>query len=245
MLKAFTEYLVGLKKNEMVTDKDGNEYILQGDEYTKLENKDPVIGDRLNSTTLQGIVDYVINRVDNKLAGEKLLVHILSPDKVELYSDIMGETTCKENDRTLLISSNAIVPDRYLRRYLDTENFVIELMSKYKENDDLNNIMRLASNIVKDQSVQTADDGVSQKIQAKTGVATVSNVEVKNPFTLIPFRTFPEIQQPKSYFIFRINKDGECALFDSGDSIWRNEAMNSIKAFLEDKLKGHNVNIIM
>lgn len=247
MFKEFAEYLVGLKRSEIISDKDGNEYILcdQRSTYKKIKSHTPLINENLESSTLQGIVDYIKMQTDIRLIGEKLLIDIKSPLEVSLFSDVFYEEVEHEHKRIKLVTSKAILPTRCINRFMDTEQFVIELMSKYEETPDLNDILVLASNIVKNSDVQVADDGISQKVQAKTGIATVKNVEVKNPFKLKPYRTFTEVEQPESYFIFRIDKNGDCSLFDSGDSSWRNEAMNKIKAFLEEKLQGENVNIIM
>ncbi|KHO31340.1 hypothetical protein OR63_10900, partial [Clostridium tetani] len=82
------------------------------------------------------------------------------------------------------------------------------------------------------------DDGVSQAATIKTGVASVNEVKVPNPVVLAPFRTFPEIEQPESKFIFRMQSGPRAALFEADGGAWRNEAMIKIKAYLEEQLKG-------
>ena len=66
--------------------------------------------------------------------------------------------------------------------------------------------------------------------------ANVESVEVPNPIDLQPFRTFLEVDQPTSAFVFRIDKAGRCALFEADGGIWKNEAMENIKEYLEEKL---------
>ena len=63
-----------------------------------------------------------------------------------------------------------------------------------------------------------ADDGVGQTVTAKSGVTRTTKVDVKNPWMLAPFRTFPEVAQPESPFILRMDKDSQCALFE-GDEL--------------------------
>ena len=48
------------------------------------------------------------------------------------------------------------------------------------------------------------DDGVSQKTTIKTGIANKTDVIVPNPVKLRPYRTFAEIEQPESSYVFRI-----------------------------------------
>lgn len=42
----------------------------------------------------------------------------------------------------------------------------------------------MVSSINEENSVQTQDDGVTQRVTAKTGVVTVGNVNVPNPLIL-------------------------------------------------------------
>lgn len=67
-----------------------------------------------------------------------------------------------------------------------------------------------------------------------TGVSTTANVKWVNPTPLRMIRTFPEIEQPESAFVFRVNQEGECALFEDENAIWQLEAIESIKAFLKE-----------
>ena len=60
---------------------------------------------------------------------------------------------------------------------------------------------------------------------------------------LKPYRTFTEVEQPESDFIFRMKDMGSvcCALFEADGGAWRNVAMHNIKAYLQEQLKhyGH------
>lgn len=56
----------------------------------------------------------------------------------------------------------------------------------------------------------------------------------------MPYRTFTEVAQPMSNFIFRV-KDNDrygvtCALFEADGGAWKNEAKANIKAHLEKEL---------
>jgi len=64
----------------------------------------------------------------------------------------------------------------------------------------------------------------------------VSDVLVPNPVVLAPFRTFPEVIQPESKFIFRMQSGPQAALFEADGGAWRNEAMGRIKTYLEEQL---------
>ena len=84
------------------------------------------------------------------------------------------------------------------------------------------------------------DTGVGQKAAIKKGVASLQEVEVPSPCRLMPYRTFTEVAQPMSNFIFRV-KDNDrygvtCALFEADGGAWKNEAKANIKAYLEKEL---------
>jgi hypothetical protein len=73
-------------------------------------------------------------------------------------------------------------------------------------------------------------------VTVKTGIAKIEDVFVPNPVVLAPYRTFPEIAQPESKFIFRMQTGPTAALFEADGGAWRNEAMGRIKAWLEEQL---------
>lgn len=86
---------------------------------------------------------------------------------------------------------------------------------------------------------------LAKKDSHKTGVAKLNDVVVPNPVTLAPYRTFPEIEQPKSKFIFRMQSGPTATLFEADGGAWRNEAMKNIKVWLKTALSGvDNIRII-
>lgn len=70
--------------------------------------------------------------------------------------------------------------------------------------------------------------------------ASKTETIVPSPVHLKPYRTFDEIDQPESDFIFRVqsNKfDGiTCALFSADGGAWKTEAKQRIKEYLSNEL---------
>lgn len=113
----------------------------------------------------------------------------------------------------------------------------IMLQSSFVDNKDRNLLLKVTGN-VKDEAVKSVgDNGVSQAVTIKTGVASVSDVVVPNPVTLAPFRTFQEVEQPESKFIFRMKDGPSAALYEADGGAWRNEAMKNIKSSSKNSLK--------
>lgn len=70
------------------------------------------------------------------------------------------------------------------------------------------------------------------------GVAVKADALVPNPVELIPFRTFQEVDQPASKFVFRVG-DKEVPAFklvEAENNIWKNQAIENVKRFLRDAL---------
>lgn len=85
------------------------------------------------------------------------------------------------------------------------------------------------------------DDGISQEVQVKKGVSgsLAGGETTKGVYSLSPWRTFRECEQPESFFILRLKavSDGlpRAALFDAEGGSWRLTAVESIKSYLEEQ----------
>lgn len=179
----------------------------------------------LKSHTLSALVEYIRN-IDYQ--DEKLFLHIEDERTVALWSQFKEDGT-----RDLLFTSCAIVPNQNFKSFLSAEQLNIELQSKFKQNTDRDILLQVVGNI-KDESVQnTSDDGVSQSVTIKQGVASVASARVPNPVTLTPYSTFQEVEQPERLFIFRMREGAKGALIDTDDNSWQLKAIQNIKEYLE------------
>lgn len=98
---------------------------------------------------------------------------------------------------------------------------------------------------IKEENVKTTgDDGITQSVTAKAGIARYDEVELPNPVTLIPYRTFTEICQPSSKFVFRMQNGPRAALFEADAGAWKLHAMQDIKMYLKDNIKVENIEIL-
>lgn len=79
-------------------------------------------------------------------------------------------------------------------------------------------------------------DGVSQQAIIKTGVTTKDAAFVPNPVSLIPYRTFLEVPQPASDFVFRISEGRGGApafkLVAADGGLWKSQAVDNVKNYL-------------
>ena len=229
------EYLVNLgEKKEPIIELDQGTF-----SRVSLNRVTEPVASKLTVSTLTGLVDYIKTNVDH-LEG-KLLIQVKSPEEVALYSPLNAD-----REREKYVSAEAILPNNVVYdRFLDTERFNIMLQSAFVNNKDKEILLKYTG-LIQDDAVKTiGDDGVSQQVTVKTGVASVGQAVVPNPVTLAPFRTFPEVEQPESKFIFRMKEGPSAALFEADGGAWRNKAILNIKAYLEKELEhNHNVEII-
>ncbi|GGJ61788.1 hypothetical protein [Virgibacillus salexigens] len=183
----------------------------------------------MNVHTLSGLVGYLKSEFDGK---DPVIVHVLSPTEVIVTSPLNGDAK-----RDYYIKAEALLPTFHFDRFYDTDKFNIKLQSVFVKNEDRDLMLKVVGNITEDQVKTVKDDGVSQAVVAKVGVASVGNVEVPNPVLLAPYRTFLEVIQPESEFVFRMQSGPECALFEADGGAWKNEAIDNIKGYLEASLK--------
>lgn len=164
-----------------------------------------------------------------------MIIHVVSPTCVKLYSGLT-----EERKREYLFKSSAIVPKFSFDNWYDQERFIIELQADFEVTPDLEAILKVSGNVEAKTTANYGDDGVSQKTTIKQGIASKTDVLVPNPVTLVPYRTFLEVKQPPSEFVFRIRDDrGEPAfkIVEAEGGLWRNEAMNNIKQYLIENLQ--------
>lgn len=228
MTRDALQYVVGLKTAE-VLDINGERYV-DKDVY-RVDNE--LRASAIQMNTLTSLVDYLKAGVDTM--AEKMLVQVVSPTKVRVLSMLDADRKREE-----LVDVEAMIPDFEYGRYMGNERFIIALQSKFIDNDDRALLLKF-SGTVKDESIaEYGDDGVTQKATVKTGITSVGDAIVPNPVKLQPFRTFIEVTQPESAFVFRMRQaDGrgvECAIFEADGGAWKNAAMKSIKEYLQNEL---------
>lgn len=86
----------------------------------------------------------------------------------------------------------------------------------------------LLSRMTNENSVSTNDNGVTQTVEARQGVALNALIEIKPRVMLRPFRTFLEVEQPESEFLLRVDPDEGIGFFEADGGIWKLEAKKNI-----------------
>ena len=194
---------------------------------------------KVSLLTLTGLVDLVKAGTDNLIADGWLL-HVGS----HLSVSLVKKQTDKHGRRVVLAAVTCEDGQPFgFGKFMDREEFVIGLLSRFVQSPDLQEVVKRASALTASQVVLAEEDGVSQRTTVKQGVTLKENVTVKGRVSLMPYRTFREVGQPASEFVFRLrSRDGsvpECALFEADGGKWKLDAVLTIKAWLE----AQNLNI--
>jgi len=188
--------------------------------------------------TLTGLVDYVKSGLDEGVNPEDLAVHVVGHDRVELVSRLDRDTQTRRTFAQVRLPEFEEFKYSYFH---DVEAFVIRLQMGFVQDETTAELLRLVGNIRDETVSNTADDGVSQTVTVKAGAHLVTNKKVPNPVHLRPWRTFREIEQPQSAFVFRLRKGDPlpgCALFASDGDMWRLTAIESIRHWINEQLDG-------
>lgn len=189
----------------------------------------------VTASTLSSLVDYISSCSKEFPAGMSMIIHIVNPTKVRLMSSLD-----QERRREVLFTTNAETSEFSFDHWYDQERFMIGIQANFQPNADLEAVMKLAGNIEKKNRQTFSDDGRTQVATMTVGVASKADVIVPNPVELIPYRTFVEVQQPASKFVFRINDGGNEPVFkliEAEGGLWKNEAIANIKQYFSEALE--------
>lgn len=186
---------------------------------------------------LTGLVDFY-NALPIADQG-RVMFHIEDFDKVSIVSEIFGV----EKQRETFITAHAYPQESLFNRYYDHEDFMIKILSCFVQDETTAKVLRIVGNLKSEAGATYSDDGLTQTVTAKTGITRVENIDLPNPITLRPYRTFADINQPESSFILRLKKkDGiQAALYEADGAAWKNKAIANIKAYFESRKIGAKV----
>jgi hypothetical protein len=200
---------------------------------TELQLVRPPRTEGVTLSTLTGLVDAIRAGLDGIKVNDWLLV-VHDFNAVSLVARKADPFGTRQALITTALNHGEPFPFGLFR---ERGEFVIGLLSKFVPGGDLDKVLQLASSLQASSVTVAEDDGVSQKTTVKQGVVLKEQVIVKGRVSLRPYRTFREVEQPMSDFVFRLrSQQGEvpqCALFEADGKKWKLDAVLTIKAWLD------------
>lgn len=138
--------------------------------------------------------------------------------------------------RCVLYTAEARDVPGFRNRDWTFEEAMIGLRSQFQPTEDIAYMLDLLSHMSVDQNVQSDDNGVTQTVQVKQGISFVANETVRPIVTLAPYRTFQEVDQPASQFVFRVDNKRNIMLAEADGGMWKLAARRTVKQYLCDEL---------
>lgn len=233
MIKTAIQYLseLGIKPKERLVKVNERDFVINSEGESR-EIK-PVVyhaQETLRINTLTGVVAYL--KAQKERVENNFFVQVLNEETV-----LVKGVLAVDGGRETLVKAEAIVPSFSFDRFLDTEELIIGLQAKFVKNTDRDILLQVAGNVKEENVRNTGDDGISQSVAIKTGVTTVGDVKVPNPVVLAPYRTFLEVSQPESDFVFRMKDGPRGAIIEADGGAWRNQAITNVREYLAESLK--------
>lgn len=227
MLKAALEYFTSIVAGSQVPHViDINGKKLVDRKLNRYDCKD--YAEQINIQTLTGLIDYIS-------AGELptgCFIRVVDPENVVIQTPLD-----EYRKRETLIRCTAGTPYFRYNSWMEQEEFIIGLQACFQPTDDLALVRKFAGTVEASTISTYGDDGITQKAQIQTGIASKSEVICPNPVILKPYRTFSEISsQPESAFVFRVkNENGKpyFKLIEADGGAWKSEAMDAVAQWIE------------
>lgn len=197
----------------------------------------PPLPSPLGLNTLAGIVKYLTENHDGITLNETVVL-VESETTVTAH----GRLTQPHNQRPTYATADcaSIFGNGFeFGRYVPLEHMIVSLQSLFYDAEDRAAVLAVLSAVKDGTVMQHEDDGVSQQVTGRKGVASLAKLSVPNPVMLRPYRTFREVEQPMSRFVLRLRSGQqmpEVALFEADGGAWKLTAIEKIAEYLRANL---------
>lgn len=194
----------------------------------------------LHVESLEGLTSYVNANIDG-VKRKDCVVHVIDNRTVELLGAV--DPAYKVRPVYVHAEMSGKLSPYPFDRFIEHEDFMIKLLCLFQSSQDHEDFIRRVSVIRKTDHDEIEDDGVSSKTSKSQGTNTPGIITDRKAYVvnLKPYRTFPEVEQPESQFIFRIKNDDpiRCSLMECDGGAWINKARENIKVYLAKELNDH------
>lgn len=184
----------------------------------------------LTFRTLDGLVNAL--SAEHEWFEAPLLISVEDEETVKVCSAISPI----DRQREVPYIVRAELVDIPFDRKLDYETMMITLKSKFVETPELLDLVQLLGTITEENSAKLSDDGFTQTVVVRKGIALKDNKVVNPRVRLKPYRTFCEVDQPESEFLVRLSEGGYVALYEADGGAWKLQARRNVAEYLKSAL---------
>jgi len=210
---------------------------INGQEYSK-QKLYPVLRPTVTNeavvevTTLQAVVDF-FESGDVQL--DDVIVTVLEHNHVRITSKLHGV----QRNLYLVAQFEEHTYGGYEKngfQWYQTQDFIIALNTDFAPSSERNELLQLISSVVAEDKLMQEDDGVSQTVTVRKGVAFVGTKKLPNPVTLYPYKTFQEIEPVPVQYLLRANDGPRWVLIEADGGKWKYEAKRRVAEWLKANL---------
>lgn len=241
MIKEALQYLVGLASPNVIQVAGPRGTVNFSDKEVNLLA--PPEPDLVAVETIAALADLVDGKLD-ALDKAKIVCHVEDFATVTLKA---LEADAWGRRRVFARAAIKRIPLVPFGNYADMDTFAVHLLSGFvPATGDLDYLIGLASNITNEILDVITDSGISQTVSVRRGLVLAGQAVVKGRVALAPYRTFSEVTQPISDFLFRLRRPQNNdhivgALFEADGGKWKLEAIANVAAACSAALKGVTV----
>lgn len=210
-------------------------FLVNGEAYEEITTPELPKADKVTTRSLNSLVALIKNEVSEFYKNTPVYVSCDKYDHVCVFTKPDADDSLHRWIPYEAIASDLPKLVEEVRWSFDEAQ--IKLRSMFQrapegQTNDVDYILGLLSHMSVDQSIKSDDNGVTQTVQVRKGVSFVENQRVNPIVKLAPYRTFQEVRQPESEYVFRIYDDRSISLTAADGGMWKMKA----RAFVMDYL---------
>ncbi len=215
-----------------ITEVDGQQFSNKA--FTEIKPAPDSLHGHFDVTTLTALRDLINIDAENLSESEIPLIHIVNHQEVQLLSGVSDE----HGRRQVFAKAKPVAYTAFqFNTFHSLDNFRIGVQSLFVPIADHDYLVQMASKVIDGTIATSEDDGISQEVTVNSGLSLKAVEKLRSRVTLAPFRTFPEVDQPQSEFIFRAQKSNagpQLGLFEADGGRWKVAAIENIALRLRE-----------
>ena len=220
---------------------EGRTFLVTGSDYTEVKPPEIPKPEKVVTRSLDSLVALIKTEILNQFEDHPLYISCGTADTVNVFTQPNGHDelrrwvpyTAKATDLPPLVEGVRWTFDEAMIKLRSAFQRAPESIGA---TNDVDYIIDLLSHMSVDRSIKSDDNGVTQTVQVRKGISFVQNQTVRPIVTLAPYRTFQEVEQPESEFVFRVYDDRSISLTAADGGMWKLAARDAVKHYLTDAL---------
>ena len=241
MLKAFVEKILDLAEPKPVPGKDGVEYTNKQLYVVRPKADAPLLVGSLGS--IAEMQETIINNPDTVVSRTYVIV---AREDLVVMGAYVGNSIVM-HDHLMRVEADDRDYNDNIGKYMMPPEFIAWVTRSFYPSEVLDSIITVVSRLKDESEVKQVDDGLSQTVTVRAGVASMAMQKLPSTIKLTPMVSFFDDLKTVAagqYFL-RLKKEDKvgitCAMFEKHPNTRRRANINAIKKYLAKALGVKNV----